>query len=88
MTTLNITTALTQCNENLDWDTSETKARLALSALRFLKINRAQNLNHVGSGLTFEAIDLEIAKIEAFINAVKTSNATSFTSARSRWSWE
>jgi len=85
MAITSIATALTQYNENLDWDTSETKARLALSALRYLKINRAQNLSHVGSGMTFEAITEEIAKIESFLNAVKTSNATSFTSARSRW---
>jgi hypothetical protein len=85
MTTLTIATALTQYNENLDWDTSATKARLALSALRFLKINRAQNLTHVGSALTFEAITEEIAKIESFLNAVTTTNKTSFTSARSRW---
>jgi len=84
MTTLNITTALTQYNENLDWDTSATKARLALSALRFLRVNRAQNLSHVNSGLTYSAIDAEIAKIEAYLEAQSTTR-TSFTSARSRW---
>ena len=85
MAITSIATALTQYNDNLDWDTSETKARLALSALRYLKINRAQNLAHVGSAMTFEAITEEIAKIESFLNAVKTSSSTSFTSARSRW---
>lgn len=86
MTTLNITTALTQYNENLDWDTSVTKARLALSALRFLRVNRAQNLSHVNSGLTYAAIDAEIKEILEYLNTADTTlGRKSYTSARSRW---
>ena len=86
MTTLNITTALTQYNENLDWDTSATKARLALSALRFLRVNRAQNLSHVNSGLSYAAIDAEIDAILDYLNVAETTlSRTSYTSARSRW---
>jgi hypothetical protein len=85
MATLTIATALTQYNENLDWDTSTVKARLALSALRFLKVNRAQNMSHVGTSLSFEAIEAEIKAIGAFLDSTNTTNRTSFTSARSRW---
>ena len=86
MSLATISEALAQYNDNLDWDTDATKARLALSALRFLKVNRAQALSGAGSGLTFEAIDAEIESISAFLSVAEpTKQRTSFTSARSRW---
>lgn len=86
MATLTIQTALTQYNENLDWDTSTTKARLALSALRFLRVNRAETMGGAGHNLSFTQIDKEIEDIIDFLNAADTSlSRTSYTSARSRW---
>ena len=86
MAITSIATALTQYNDNLDWDTSETKARLALSALRYLNVNRAQAMSHVGTSLNFAAIETEMKAIQDFINAVSTTQQRkSFTSARSRW---
>lgn len=86
MAITSITTALAQYNDNLDWDTSATKARLALSALRYLKVNRAQSMSGAGSSLTYQAIEDEIEKVSAFLDVTETTKArTSFTSARSRW---
>jgi hypothetical protein len=81
-----IADALTQYNANLDWDTSAVKARLALSALRYLKVNRAQSMSGAGSSLTYQAIEDEIAKVSEFLDVAETTkDRTSFTSARSRW---
>jgi len=84
MSTLTLETALAQYNENLDWDSDAGKARLALSALRFLEANRAFRLDHAGSGLTFADLAKRISAIEAFLYSTSATR-TSFTSARSRW---
>jgi len=86
MATMTIQTALTQYNENLDWDTSVTNARLALSALRFLRVNMARGIGGAGHNLSFSAIDEEIKAIEEYLNTADTSlSRISYTSARSRW---
>lgn len=67
MALASITAALTQWNENCLWHDSEAKARLALEALRFLQLNRAQNMGHSGSSLSYEMIGTETKKIEDFL---------------------
>jgi len=87
MSTLNsISAALAQYNANLDWDTSVSKARLALYALRYLHVNRTSSLASAGTNLTYAQIETLIAAIEAFLKVADTTQQrTSFTSARSRW---
>ena len=84
-----IAEALSAYNSNLDWDSSLTKARTALDALRFLKINRAYQSGAGGASLSFEGLSEEISKIEAFVNGASGANPTtprrSFTLARGQY---
>ena len=84
-----IAEALAAYNANLDWDTSPAKARIALDALRYLKINRAYQQNMGGASLSFESINEEIAKLESFVNGgtpiTSSTPRRSFTLARGRF---
>lgn len=87
MAIANIAAALTQYNANLLWrQNGQASAILALEAVEYLIVNRAYQLGHVNSSLTFDTLTETQKKLEAFLNATNTTNKTSFTSARSRWS--
>jgi hypothetical protein len=67
MSITSVTTALAQYNANLDWHTSQSKATDALSAIRYLLVNRAQTLKDQGSEIDYEGLSGEAKKIEQFL---------------------
>jgi hypothetical protein len=87
MITLTLTAAITQYNQNRDYDGDTAKAKLALQALRVIRMERAQGQGHAGVSLSFQAIEDEIKELESFIAVSDTTRKrASFTAARSRWS--
>ena len=70
-----ITAALTQYNENALWHESSVKALLALEALRFLLVNRAQQSGHAGTNLNYEALAEEVKKIEGYLGVTRSVNS-------------
>ena len=79
MALASITAALTQWNENALWHESTTKAGLALEALRYLIVNRAQSSGHAGTNLNYEMLQDEAKKIEKYLGltgAVATAART------------
>ena len=67
MALASITAALTQWNANALWHESTTKAGLALEALRYLIVNRAQSSGHAGTNLNYEMLQEEVKKIEKYL---------------------
>lgn len=67
-----IADALAQYNANLGWQTSRATAELALEAVRFLLVNRAQRMDDQGSSLNFESLADEKASIEKFLGATSS----------------
>lgn len=61
--------ALAQYNANLGWQASQSSASLALEAVRFLLVNRAQRLDDQGSTLNFESLASEKTALEKFLGA-------------------
>jgi len=79
MALASITAALTQWNENALWHESTVKANLALEALRYLIVNRAQSSGHAGTNLNYEMLQDEAKKIEKYLGltgAVATAART------------
>ena len=75
--------ALAQYNDNLDWQGSGTKARLALEAVRWLLINRPQNISENSRSLSYESLLDEKRRLEEFV-ALNSSavNRAPFTQGR------
>jgi len=69
MSLATISDAITQYNANLGWNTSQASAQLALEAVQFLLINRAQKLDDRGSAINFESLQTEKAALEKFLGA-------------------
>lgn len=67
MALTSIDAALAQYAENALWNESAAKAALALEALRYLRLHRAQGMGHTGSSLNYEALESEAKKIEDFL---------------------
>lgn len=63
-----VTDALAQYNANSDWP-SPGNASLALQAIRFLIVNRAQMLEDQGSRMNFEQLEKEKAALEKYTGA-------------------
>ncbi len=59
--------ALAQYNDNLDWDGDITKARLALEAIRWLLINRPQQLDRHDRSINYESLETELKRLNAFV---------------------
>jgi hypothetical protein len=64
-----ITDAINQYNANLAWNTDPAQAQLALQAVRYLLINRAQIMDDQGQKLSFESLRDEKAALEKFLGA-------------------
>jgi len=80
-----LATALAQYNDNLSWDGSPAKAVLALEAVRWLLINRAESISGENESINYASIDSEKGKLESYIAAAGTtsrSTKTSFTRGR------
>ena len=61
--------ALNQYNANAQWHLSQASATLALEAVRYLLINRAQKGGSQGDELSFESLTNEKAALEKFLGA-------------------
>ena len=79
------TEALAQYNDNLSWEGNSTKAALALEAVRWLLINRPQNISESNRSLSYESLLDEKKKLEDFIvlNSSAVNRAT-FVQGRMR----
>jgi hypothetical protein len=64
-----VTDALAQYNANLSWHTSQASAELALEAVRFLLVNRAQRMGDQGSTLDYESLKDQLNSLEKFLGA-------------------
>ena len=71
-----IQTLLTAYLDNRDYDGDPAKQAAALSALRGLRIMRAQGMNTEGTGFTFQMIDAEIAKLETLVTGTAYSRSS------------
>ena len=69
MALVTVQDAVTQYNANLGWQTSQASAELALEAVRFLLINRAQSVSAPGRSVNWSAIESEKALLEKFLGA-------------------
>ncbi len=63
-----LTDALAQYNDNLSWDGNVTKARLALEALRFIRINRPQATGRESVSISYIDFEGEIKKLEQIVD--------------------
>ena len=69
-----IPSALAQYNANLDWQNNPASADLALQAIRYLFVNRAQRVGDVGSIFDYESLKSEKEALEKFLGATPRSN--------------
>ena len=67
MALASITAALAQYNANALWHESTVKANLALEAVRYLIVNRAQSSGHAGTSLNYEMLQDEAKRIEKYL---------------------
>jgi hypothetical protein len=67
MALTSITAALAQYNTNALWHESTVKANLALEAVRYLIVNRAQSSGHAGTNLNYEMLQDEAKRIEKYL---------------------
>lgn len=70
--TSTVADALAQYNDNLDWQDSQDKAKLALAAVRFLLVNRPGSMSVAGRSLTLETLKEEKKNLEQFLGATQT----------------
>jgi hypothetical protein len=69
MALASIEAALDQYNANIPWSASQAAATLALQALQYLMVNRAQKQGSRGSELNYESLASEKAAIEKFLGS-------------------
>ena len=67
MAIASIAAALAQYNANALWHESTVKANLALEAVRYLIVNRAQSSGHAGTNLNYEMLQDEAKRIEKYL---------------------
>lgn len=79
-----LTDALAQFNNNLAWDNDTVKAAAALEAVRWLLVNRGQDITQGPERLTFETLKDMEKKLEAFVSSAgaTTTNSAPFVSMR------
>lgn len=78
-----LTDALAQYNDNLGWDGDPTKAALALEAVRWLLINRAQSQSMAGMNLNYADLRAEKERLEQYVSTTKSgARRASFVRAR------
>lgn len=83
--TSTLANALAQYNNNLSWEGDATKAAAALEAVRWLLVNRAQNISTEGRTINYASLEKEKEKLEAFVSISSTTTAakrSSFTRGR------
>lgn len=68
--TSTLTDVLAQYNDNLDYDGNATKAALALAAVRWLLINRAQTTADGGTSLNYASLEKEKERLEDYVNQI------------------
>jgi hypothetical protein len=68
---------LAQYNDNLDWDGNAVKAALALAAVRWLLVNRAQQNQISGRTTNYESLEMEKKKLEEYIAIASTGRKIS-----------
>ena len=76
MALTSITAALAQYNTNALWHESAVKANLALEAVRYLIVNRAQSSGHAGTNLNDEILQDEAKRIEKYLGLTGAVAAT------------
>ena len=69
MALASIADALVQYNANLGWHQSLASAELALEAVRYLLVNRAQRVGDSGSTLDYASLESEKQALEKFLGA-------------------
>ena len=75
--------ALAQYNDNLDWEGDITKARNALSAIRWLLANRPKIVAANDRTFNFDSLEQEKKMLESFVtNFSSTVNRCSFVRGR------
>ncbi len=74
-----ISDALAQYNDNLAWDGSVAKAKLALEAIRFLIANRALIKRDDSVYLSFADLAREKEILEAFVAGGDDAERSTFT---------
>ena len=74
--------ALAQYNDNLSWEGSTAKAILALEAIRWLLVNRAQIFSGAGTQVNWAQLTEEKKKLEEYVGNAGTSNRSTFTQGR------
>lgn len=78
-----VTAALAQYNDNLNWEGDTAKAQLALEAVRFLLVNRGTMIATEGRSINYAGLEQEKAKLESYVSRVAvTSGRSSFTRGR------
>jgi hypothetical protein len=70
--------ALAQYNDNLYWEDSESSAKLALEAIRWLFANRPRVASQAGNTVNFEELKSEKNEIKDFLSS-DTDNQSMFT---------
>lgn len=79
----NVADAIAQYQDNLIWEGSTAKARLALEAVRFLLIARPTSMTTQSRSLSFDALVSEKAKLETFV-AQRSGTRAGFVQGRPR----
>jgi len=75
--------ALDQYNDNLNWQGNAAKAALAIEAVRWLLVNRAQSINHGDRSLNYESLIDEKQRLEEYIKKHGSGvNRAAFTQGR------
>lgn len=68
-TLTSISDALAQYAASLPWQASRASAESALDAIRYLLVNRVQNLNDAQTGMSYQSLESEKAVLERFLGA-------------------
>lgn len=66
-TITSIDNALAQYASALPWQNSATNAQLALDAIRYLLVNRIQNLTDAQTSINYQSLESEKAALERFL---------------------
>ena len=75
--------AIDQYNDNLNWEGDSAKSALALEAVRYLLINRPQNISESNRSLSYESLLDEKRRLEEYVTLHASSvNRAPFTQGR------
>ena len=70
-----ISDAINQYSDNLSWEGDAAKATLALEAIRFLLVRRAQSGGISGRNWNYESLEKEKVKLETFLTESSVASA-------------